>query len=413
MIYAGIDWSDQDHKVYLTDDTENQLDAFVISHSPEGISMLFARIEKVASDVNDVLVALEKPSGLLASAILDKGFTLYPINPKAVDRYRDRFKVSGKKDDYFDARVLANILRTDRHIHKPLTPDSDACRRLKILTQQHESLSRLKRRIINQITDALKDYYPVALKFFAKIDQPVTIAFLRQFPTTERFSKLTRGRIKHFLKKHHYPGIEKKSDELFQLAKTSHFQVEEFIAESRSLYLFSLLTQLETLLDSLKTFEEKIEELFYQHPDKDIFLSLPGSGNLTAARLLSEFGDNRDRYKKPRDIQAIAGTCPVTNQSGRYRNVYFRRACKKSFRNTATQFAFTSIKNSQWAKDRYGKYVNSGKKKTHALRCLGNAWLEVIFAMWKNRTTYDERKHLKIVNEHYLEESLPVCSSVC
>ena len=408
MLCVGIDWSDIDHKVYFTNDTGNQLDAFCISHSPEGVDKLFSRVEKFAKDVKDVLFSLEKPSGLLVGAILDRGFTLYPINPKAVDRYRDRYKVSGKKDDFFDARVLANILRTDRHNHKPLVPDSPLCRNLKILTHQYESLSRLKVRIMNQIVSTLKDYYPVALKLFCKIDQPVTIDFLKKFPTPEKFSKITRGKIKKFLKEHHYPKQEEKTDEIFQLSKKPHFQVEEFVVESKVLYLSALLEQLENLLSSLNTFEEKIEKLLSQHPDKDIFLSLPGSGNMTAAKFISEFGDQRDRYKKVSDIQAIAGTCPVTEQSGNYKNVYFRRACRKFFRNTATQFAFTSIRRSDWARDRYKKYTQSGKKKTHALRCLGNAWLEIIFPMWKNFSTYDERKHLKIVKEQYLEEFLPV-----
>ncbi|HRR96789.1 MAG TPA: IS110 family transposase [Candidatus Ratteibacteria bacterium] len=407
MIYVGIDWSDEDHKVYLTDDSEKRLDAFVILHTPEGVSELFARVEKFAKSVDDVLFAVEKPSGLLVSAILDRGFTLYPINPKAVDRYRDRFKVSGKKDDFFDARVLANILRTDRHIHKPLIPDSPVCRNLKILTRQYESLSRLKRRVMNQIISTLKDYYPVALELFGKIDQPITIDFLKRFPTAEKFSKLTISQIKNFLKKHHYPGVEKKADELFQLAKTPHFQVEEFVVESRSLYLSTLLTQLKNLMNALTTFEHEIEKILSQHPDKDIFLSLPGSGNLTSAKLIAEFGDDRDRYKKVGAVQAVAGSCPVTRQSGKYRNVYFRKACIKPFRNATNQFAFNSIKNSQWAKDRYKKYVDSGKKKTHALRCLSNAWLEVIFAMWKNRSTYDEQKHLKIVKEQFQGEISP------
>lgn len=408
MLYVGIDWSDIDHKVYFTNETATQLDAFCIPHSPEGLYELFSRVEKFAKDINDVVFAIEKPSGLLVSAILDRGFSIYPINPKAVDRYRDRYKVSGKKDDFFDAVVLANILRTDRHNHKPLVPDSSLCRNLKILTHQYESLSRMKRRVINQIISTLKEYYPVALNIFSKIDQPITIAFLKKFSTPEKFSKLTTEKIKRFLKKHRYPGRKRKTDEILQLSKSPNFKVDEFVIESKELYLSALLVQLENLISSLKTFEEKIENLLYQHPDKDIFLSLPGSGIITSAKFISEFGDQRDRYNKVSDVQAIAGTCPVTAQSGNYKNVHFRRACRKHFRNTITQFAFTSIKSSDWARNRYKKYTQSGKKKTHALRCLGNAWLEIIFSMWKNRSTYDLRKHLKIVKEHYPEASLPV-----
>ena len=411
MLYVGIDWSDGDHKVYCIDDKEACLDAFVIPHSPEGVSELFQRIEKCAHDVKEVLFALEKPSGLLVDAILDKGFPLYPINPKAVDRYRDRYKVSGKKDDFFDARVLANILRTDRQNHQPLVPDSVVTRHLKILTHQYEGLSRLKRRILNQITGTLKDYYPVALEVFNKIDQKVTIDFLKKFSTPDRFSQLTRETMRKFLKKNHYPGIDQKTEEIYRLSQRPHFKVEDFVVESKSLYLLSLLSQLEHLLVSLKTFEEKMSQLLEQHPDKDIFLSLPGSGEITAAKLISEFGDHREKYPKVSCVQEIAGSCPVTEQSGKYKRVYFRRACRKSFRNTVSQFSFCSLKESNWAGERYKKHIQSGKKKTHALRCLGNAWLEVIFRMWQDRSTYDEQKHLKIVKEQFQEDFLPVSLS--
>jgi len=411
MLYIGIDWSDVDHKVYFTDDKEICLDVFAIPHSPEGVSELFQRVEKFANDVKEVLFALEKPSGLLVDAILDKGFTLYPINPKAVDRYRDRYKVSGKKDDFFDARVLANILRTDRQNHRPLVPDSVLTRHLKILTHQYDGLSRLKRRLLNQITSTLKDYYPVVLEVFDRTDQKVTIDFLKKFSTPDNFSKLTREKIRRFLKSHHYPGVDQKTEEIYLLSKKPHFKVEEFVVESKSLYLLSLLSQLENLLVSLKIFEEKINQLLEQHPDKDIFLSLPGSGEITTAKLISEFGDHRERYPKVSCVQEIAGSCPVTEQSGKYKRVYFRRACRKTFRNAVSQFSFCSLKESNWARERYKKYIQSGKKKTLALRCLGNAWLEVIFRMWQDQSIYDEQKHLKIVKEQFQEDLLPVSLS--
>ncbi len=398
MVYVGIDCSDEDHKVFVTNDASEKLAAFSVPHSPEGAAEMFARVARVAVGKN-VLFALEQPSGLLVSAILERGFTIYPINPKTVDRGRDRFTLSGKKDDAFDARVLADLLRTDRHLHHPLVPDSPACRNLRILTRNHEKLARLKKRILNQVTATLKEYYPVALTLFTKIDQPLSIAFLKQFPGPEKFSRLTGGQIKRFLRKHRCPNQEQKAEELFRLSREPQFHVEEFIAESRAMYLLALLTQLEDLLKALKDLEEKIEAVLDEHPDKDVFLSLPGSGKLTSARLISEFGDNRDRYKKASDIQALAGTCPVTRQSSRSRKVFFRRSCRKSFRNTVTRFAFNSLRNSSWASEKYLAHLEHGKRKTHALRCLGNSWLEVVFTMWKQQTPYDVQKHLKPAGE--------------
>jgi len=409
MIYVGIDWADKNHWVFITDDTGSKLGSFSIENSPEGVQELFSRIRKVVKEQNQAIFALETSKGLLIDSILDAGYTVYPINPKAVDRYRDRYKVSGKKSDEFDALVLANILRTDRNNYQPLLPDSPLTRHLRTLTNEYKFLLRLKTKLSNQITSCLKDYYPVALSLFCKLGQQVSLNFLKKFDSPEAFEKLTKSKIKRFLSKNHYPGVEKKAEEVYHLSQEPQFNVEPSLASAKSLYMLTLVKQLETLLVSLETFEKEIEKLLNQHPDKDIFLSLPGSSTITSAKFISEFGDNRNRYKKISSVQAEAGTCPVTKQSGNQRFVYFRRACRKSFRDAACRFAFTSMKQSSWAKERYERYVGAGKKHPLALRCLANAWLEIIFPMWKNRTLYSEQRHLlKMVVK---EQNLPLIKS--
>jgi len=393
MKYVGVDWSDGFHWIYVTDDAGERLAAFSIEHTPEGIESLFLKVKECATNQVEVLFTLETPKGLLSSAILEAGFTLYPINPKAVDRYRDRYKVSGKKDDYFDAMVLANILRTDRQNHRPLTPDSLLTRELRAYTQGYQSLVRTQTRLTNQITSCLKSYYPVALGIFDKIDQPVTLGFLSKFPTPDSFRHTSKGKIECILKKNRYPGVKEKTLQIYALSKKPQFEVEEPIARANSLLLLSLIRQLKETLASLKEFELKIAQLLEQHPDKDVFSSLPGAANITAAKLISNFGDNRDRYRKVSCVQADAGTCPITASSGKSRHVFFRHSCRKQFRSAVTQFAFTSLKESEWAKQRYNKYRQK-KEHNHALRCLANAWLEVIFPMWRDRKPYDVEKHL-------------------
>src|SRR4030065_2068784 len=183
MYYVGIDWADENHQVFITDDSAQRLGAFSIVNSHSGVEELFERIRYFVKDQKQVLFALETSKGLLIDSILDAGYTVYPINPKSVDRYRDRYKVSGHKSDDFDAMVLANILRTDRHNYRPILPDSPITRELKILTRECCSLIRLKTMLSNQLTSCLKDYYPVALELFCKLDQQITLLFLKNFPT--------------------------------------------------------------------------------------------------------------------------------------------------------------------------------------------------------------------------------------
>ena len=397
MLYVGIDWSDPGtpHRVYITDDSGDRLAAFPVEHTPEEMQSLFSKVREMAKNTADVLFALETSRGLVASSIIEAGFTLYPINPKAVDRYRDRYTVSGKKDDYFDAMVLANILRTDRHNHQPLLPDSPLTKELRAYTRGYDALVKTKTMFSNRITSHLKDYYPVALDLFGEIDQMVTLNFLEKFLTPDSFQRASKYKIEKVLKKSHYPGVKEKTAKIFALSKKPQFKIEVEIAEAKSLYLRSLVAQLKNILVSLREFEQKIAELLERHPDKDIFTSLPGAASITAARFISNFGDNRLRYQKVAHAQAEAGTCPVTMRSGKSNHVSFRYACRKPFRYTATQFAFTSMKESEWAKQKYATYrQRNGDDHNLALRCLANAWLEIIFPMWRDRTPYNVEKHL-------------------
>ncbi len=416
MIYVGVDWSDNFHVVYITDETGNSLAAFKIEHKQEGIESLFVKVKEHARNSAEIFFAVETPKGLLSSSIMEAGFSLYPINPKAVARYRDRYKVSGKKDDYFDAMVLANILRTDRQNHRVLVPDSLLTRELRIYTEGYLALVKTQTRLTNQITSCLKNYYPVILGIFNKIDQPVTLSFLSKFPTPDSFRRGSKAKIENVLKKNRYPGARKKMLEIYALSKKPQFEIENPIAKANSLFLLSLVRQLKETRASLKEFELKIAELLEQHPDKEVFSSLPGAGKITTAKLISNFGDNRQRYGKVSCLQADAGTCPVTIRSGKMNHVTFRYSCRKPFRATLTQFAFNSLRESEWAKQRYGKYrQNDNKEHNLALRCLANAWLEIIYPMWRDRKPYDVEKHLiGVFKEHVLfskDVKIPVSTS--
>lgn len=394
MIYVGIDWADESHRVFITDDSAQRLASFSIPNNRSGIETLFEKIRQFAKDPKQVLFALETSKGLLINSILDAGYTVYSINPKSVDRYRDRYKVSGQRTDEFDAMVLANILRTDRHNYRPILPDSPLTAELKILTREYSQLVRIKTIFTNQLTSCLKDYYPVALELFSKLDQPLTLAFLKTFPNVEVAKQASIQKLCKFLSKHHYPGVVEKANEIYQKLKEPQFEVQPYIATPKSQFMLTLVQQLELLLPQIDSFLKKIEQLLDSHPDKEIFSSLPGAGTILSAKMISEFGDNRERYKNVSSVQAESGTAPVTESSGNTKFVRFRKGCRKSFRDTMQQFAFCSIKESPWARQRYQQYVTSGKKHSHALRCLANAWLEIIFPMWKNRSPYSEQRHL-------------------
>lgn len=402
MFYVGIDWASDHHDIFIVDDSGVKVDSFSIRHKPEGLSLLRDKVRNLSVPKEQVLFAIETPRGLLVESLLNEGYSVYPINPKAVDRYRDRYRVSGAKSDTFDAEVIANILRTDKNHFKPILPNSDSARELKILTQDEQNLIRLKTKLVNQLQACLKDYYPTALELFSEIDQPVTLDYLLKYPKPQT---VPVSELKRFLKEHRYPNAEKKAREIHQKLSGPQIFVEEFTVRAKSRMLITLVEQLKTLLSQLDGYQKEIDKLFEQHPDCHIFKGLPGSGQKNGPRLLAEMGDNRERYPEAKNVQCESGTAPVTEQSGKTKKVRIRYACRKPFRNVLYQFSFSSLTKSIWARKFYDKQRAHGKTHTQALRALGNKWLKIIFRLWKDGLTYSEDVYLASLMRYRLNQS--------
>jgi len=401
MYYVGIDWADEAHHVYITDDSGQRLDSFPIDHNTAGMSKLQEHIYGFSRRLDNVVFSLETDKGLIVSTLMDWGYTVYPINPKAVDRYRDRYRASGVKSDEFDACVLANILRTDKKRFQPIPPDSELARELKVLTRDREKLVGDKTRLSNRLTSTLKAYYPAALELFCDVAQPITLSFLAKYPTYQDAKRISFSQFKTFLANNRYPNL-KRAKEIYQRLQQPHLEPEDMIARTKSMLMLAIVSQLQPLLQQIKAYEKEIKRLLDSHPDAHIFRSLPGAGDTLSARFIAEFGDNRDRYQKAVNAQAEAGSAPVTIQSGKMKHVKFRRACKKPFRATVHEFAFCSIKRCAWAREYYDQQVTAGKTHTQAIRSLSNKWMKIIFTLWKRHQTYDEEHHLLMKEKHQM-----------
>jgi len=399
MYYVGIDWADEEHYAYITDDSGQKLDSFPMKHSEKGMNKLQSRIHKFSRKLDNVLFSIETDKGLVTSTIMDWGYTVYPINPKSVDRYRDRYKSSGVKSDEFDACVLANILRTDRSRFHPILPDSELARELKVLTRDRDKLVGDRTRLTNRLTALLKAYYPAALELFSGVAQPITLSFLSKYPTYNDAKKLSFAEFEQFLSENHYP-YPKRATGIYEELQQPHLECEDMLVRTKSRLMLTTVLQLQILMDEIKSYEKEIENLLKSHPDSDIFLSLPGSGDILSARFIAEFGDNRDRYQKAKDVQAESGSAPITIQSGKKKYVRFRKSCKKPFRKTIHSFAFCSINNCTWAREYYDQQIATGKTHNQAVRSLSNKWMKIIFTLWKRDETYDEDYHLRMKAKH-------------
>ena len=202
--YLGVDWADEFHQVWVSDPQGKKVVEMAIEQSMKGLNEFGRWLHERKAEGIELWASIEKPHGRIVDFLLDHGVVVYPVNPKALDRARDRFRMSQSKSDSFDAYVLAEFLRTD-HVHlRALEPDSEQAQELKMLTRDHHRLGRHKTRLLNQIEVTLKEYYPRPLEVFSDLESKIALDFLEQYPTPRALSDLTRRSWNRFAKREHH-----------------------------------------------------------------------------------------------------------------------------------------------------------------------------------------------------------------
>src|SRR2546427_6659427 len=188
--YLGVDWADQTHAVWVVDERGTKLTARTVPHTAEGLSEWGRELDEWRAQGLELWAAIERPDGRVVDFLLDHGVVVYPVNPKALDRARDRFRQSGAKSDPFDARVLADFLRTDHAHLQALQASSDAAQELKLLTEDCQRHIRQQTRLVNQLTATLKAYYPPPLEV-AELTSAMAREFLTDYTTPAAVAGLT------------------------------------------------------------------------------------------------------------------------------------------------------------------------------------------------------------------------------
>jgi len=396
MLHIGIDQSPKEHTVCIMDTTGCQLAHFAIPHDAAGFQRLHSECQQTFQmSPEQYLVALESGHCLLVDFLLDHGYQTFVIPGKAVDRYRDRHRQSGSIADRSDAIVLANILRTDRHLYTPWKADASLTHQVR---SQVKSVLDLKRSVVsftNRLRALLWRYYPIAADLFSTLDGKITLAFIHSYPTPQAAKALSKADFTAFCREHKYTRSDYITRRYAQLLNAQTYASLE-VAEAYAGQAQALTRVIRTLVTERDRAQKELTRAFEQHPDACIFASLPGAGEFLAPALLSKFRDCRARYPTAAVAQAIAGTCPVTIQSGKKkRYVQFRRACDREFRYIATLFARSSVKQSSWAAAYLETVWPRCNKGSHAYRLLANRWIAIIWRLWVDQVEYDEAVHLR------------------
>jgi transposase len=398
--YVGIDWGSQSHAVCLVDAAGGRRHERRVAHTADAVGACLDWIAATAGvPAAQIAVAIETPRGGLIDACLAQGFRVYAVNPKQLDRFRDRHTVAGAKDDRRDAWVLADSLRSDPVAFQAVHQEDPLVVQLRELSRTEEDLDADFRRLANQLRTQVHRLAPELLALCPAADEPWFWALLAAAPTPAAQRRLTRARVDHLLRAHRIRRLA--ATDVIERLQRSAFPhapgVVEAVAAQMALTLprldlvhaqrRSCAQQLETLLEELRSRPRDPDERG-EHRDIAILESLPGVGRKVAVTMLAEAAGplaTRDYAR----LRAHLGTAPVTTASGKRRSVSIRRACNRRLRWAAYHWGRASIQRDAASAAYYRELRARGHRHGRALRSVVDRWLRILVAMLRQNTLYD------------------------
>jgi transposase len=395
-VFCGIDWAEGHHDVALVNRDGELLARRRISDDAAGLAELLDLLAGHGDTPQDLIpVAIETPRGLLVACLRATGRQVYPVNPMAVARYRDRHSVSRAKSDPGDSAVLAHVLRTDLAMHRPLPEDSELAQAIAVLARAQQDAVWDRTRACNRLRSHLREYYPGFLAAFAAarggIMRPEARAVLAAAPAPAAAAALTLAQLRALLRKAgRSRGIDTEATRLREAFRLPQMRQLPLVEQAMGTQALALLGQLDAACTAAQDLERAATESFNQHPDAGIITSFPGLGALTGARVLAETGDDRSRFCDAKGLKAYAGAAPVTRASGRTRSVTCRKVKNNRLAAAGYTWAFAALTASPGARAHYDRRKEAGDRHTAAQRNLFGRLLGCLHHCLATRQHYDE-----------------------
>jgi len=393
MIFVGVDWAEAHHDVCVLDDHGTVVGRRRVTDGVAGVADLHALVAEHADDPTEVAVGIELDRGLLVGALVAVGYEVYAVNPLASARYRDRHAVSGAKSDRGDAKVLADLVRTDRHNHRRIAGDSDLVEAVKILARGHQSAIWSRQRQLNSLRSALREYYPAALVAFGTdLASGDAVSVLTIAPTPELGRQLSLSKIASALRRGgRQRNVDTRAAEIQVALRSEQLAAPSRLSDAYGVVAHSAVAVIVSLTGEIAVMEEALGEGFDEHPDAKVVRSLPGLGTVLGARVLGEFGDDRTRFANAKCRKNFAGSAPITKASGLSLVVLARHARPRRLADALDQWAFCSLTQSPGARRYYDQLRARNKTHRQALRQVANRWVGILHTCLDRNELYNER----------------------
>ena len=390
-VFVGDDWAEDHHDVHLMDDDGKRLASRRLPEGLDGIRVFHELVADHVMDPAEVIVGIETDRGLWVTALVAVGYQVYAINPLAASRYRDRHNVGGAKSDAGDAKMLADLVRTDRHNHRQVAGDSPEAEAIRIIARGHQNLIWTRNRQTNALRSALREYYPAALETFTDLADRDTLAVLAKAPTPLEGARLTLGQIQAALRRGgRQRNLERRATEIQTTLRVGQLAAPDAVADAFGATTRAAVGIITELNRQIVQLEATLTTNFEQHPDADIYHSLPGFGVVLGARALGEFGDAPNRYATGKSRRNYAGTSPLTIASGKKKAVLARHVRNRRLYDALDQAAFCALTQSPGCRTFYDQHRTAGDLHHQALRALANRLVGILHGCLDHHSLYDE-----------------------
>lgn len=387
--YIGADYGTQNHSIHIMSENDERVKEFEIKNDLKGFKELGAVVE----DLENVQFCFETKHGPFVDYFREKAVKMYSVNPLKIKRFKQIKNVTGDKDDRIDARTLSEYLKVHHTKMHAMIFNSTEIEELNMLRISHDRITKEHIRCANRLTFLFRQYFPLYGELFSSTSVKILLHIILHFPTWNELKAVSDEQIVSFLSAHHYRvkrNIKRVLEKIHDYNQAIAPEVEKVLSQEAQLLAKMLLL----LKEQLNELERQMGIILEHHKLGEVFKSLPGAGTVLAGKLCALLGDQKSRFNKANEVQALFGTAPKNYQSGKYHRVMMRRACNKKARSTLYQFAFSSMKFCKWARRYYDEQRAKGKTNSVSIRALSNKWLNIIYTMWKNEECYQEQKYI-------------------
>ena len=395
--FAGVDWGSEQHQVCLLDATGKVVGERAFAHDGAGLVAMCDWLVSLAGPPGDVAVAIEVPHGPVVDVLLDRGFAVHAINPKQIDRLRDRFSMAGAKDDRRDARVAAAGLRTDPHLFRPLQVGDPAVIELREWSRLAEELQQERVRLANRVRQQLWRYYPQLLELADDVTAEWVLELWSMAPKPAKAARLREATIAKLLRQHRIRRVD--AETALSILRQPAIKVAAGVTEAAVLHLQSLVARLRLANREFHQAERKLDELCTALtraeaeeagplPDAAILASLPGVGTSTLAILLTEAAGPLGRRDRAA-LRTLSGVAPVTKRSGKACLVVMRYAAQTRLRNAVFHWARVAVLNDPKCRGPYEALRARGHSYSRALRGVADRLLGVTCVLLRRQVLFD------------------------